>query len=215
MDSLLFPLNKPIKNFSPEAEKEEFTKLYNQIVHRDGSSEFLNWLSTETDFFDAPASTQYHSNVHGGLLHHSMLVYKYLKKEVEKAGYDMTPERNETIFIVALLHDICKANFYSWNKRNVKDESGTWVSVPYITVDEALPLGHGEKSVMLIQQFMKLTLEEILAIRWHMADFSEAYGACSNAYSMCPLALLTHIADIKATYFCEAKFDYVKNEWVI
>jgi len=38
-------------------------------------------------------------------------------------------------------------------------------------VDDKLPLGHGEKSIFLLQKFIDLTDEEALAIRWHMVAF--------------------------------------------
>ena len=70
-------------------------------------------------------------------------------------------------------------------------------------MDDTIPYGHGEKSVMMISEFIKLTSEEKYAIRWHMGftEPKELYGAISNAYKKYPLALLMHEADLEATYF--------------
>ena len=112
------------------------------------------------------------------------------------------------LFRSSLLHDVCKANFYKAGTRNVKNpETGIWEAVPSYSIEDKFPMGHGEKSVFIINQFMKLTVEEALAIRWHMGGFDDAVKGGShsmgNAYEMYPLALLLHVADMKATYLDE------------
>ena len=88
-----------------------------------------------------------------------------------------------------------------------------WCTIPWIIVDEQLVFGHGEKSVYILQSFMKITREEALAIRWHMGDFTEAHGGCCVAYNQYPLATFLHIADMQATYLDESTFDYEKDCW--
>ena len=75
---------------------------------------------------------------------------------------------NESIALTALLHDVCKMNFYSVDYRNAKNEQGVWEKVPYYTINDQLPYGHGEKSVYIVSGFMRLTREEAFAIRYHM-----------------------------------------------
>ena len=108
----------------------------------------------------------------------------------------------DTIKIVALLHDICKVNFYKVDYRNAKNELGVWEKVPYYTVEDTIPYGHGEKSVMMITEYIKLTPEEKYAIRWHMglSEPKELYGTMSIAFSKYPLALILFEADLEATY---------------
>ncbi|MGN1303100.1 MAG: HD domain-containing protein, partial [Clostridia bacterium] len=110
-------------------------------------------------------------------------------------------EDNDSTKIVALLHDICKTNFYKTDFRNVKN-NGIWEQVPYYTIEDTIPYGHGEKSVMMISEFIKLTPEEKYAIRWHMGftEPKELYGTIGQAYKKYPLALYTHEADLEATY---------------
>lgn len=193
--------------------KEKFLEIYRENITRPGSEEFLKWLET-TDFFDAPASTRFHLSRPGGLVEHSIHVYERLKKlyNVEKYG-DLSdlavyPEA-ETIAICGLLHDICKANFYDVEMRNRKNEHGKWEQYPFYVVKDQLPYGHGEKSVYIISGFMKLTREEAMAIRWHMGfsdtEFKGGGFSVGNAFEKFPLAVLTHIADLQATYLDEAE----------
>ena len=102
---------------------------------------------------------------------------------------------------------ICKANFYGVEMRNRKNEQGKWEQYPFYIVNDQLPYGHGEKSVYIINGFMKLTREEAMAIRWHMGGFDESVKggshAMSDAFSQFPLAVLLHVADLQATYLDE------------
>lgn len=191
--------------------KEQFIQLYKKYITRKSSDKLLTWL-TETDFFTAPASTRFHNSFDGGLVEHSINVYNRLSFNLgvdtrlaqfdEKAEYPGT----ESVAIVSLLHDVCKVNYYKIEMRNAK-ENGTWVQKPYYTVDDKLPYGHGEKSVYIIREFMKLTAEEALAINWHMGGFDDRVKggsyALSNVFSQNPLALALHIADMQATHLDE------------
>ena len=180
--------------------KEEFIELL-KSTKREGVDEIINFLE-KTDFYKAPASTRFHGNYEGGLLEHSMKVYEILKHKVKNSVIDINVG-DDTLIIVALLHDICKANYYKVDFRNAKNERGEWEKVPYYTVDDTIPYGHGEKSVMMITEYMKLTSEEKYCIRWHMGftEPKELYSTISLAYKKYPLALLMHEADLEATYF--------------
>ena len=172
--------------------KEEFIRLLQEIP-REGMNKLIEFLKS-SDFFEAPASTRFHGAFRGGLLAHSMKVYEILKTK--------TPD-SDSVRIIALLHDICKANYYKTDYRNAKNELGVWEKVPYYTVEDTIPYGHGEKSVMMLSEFIKLTNEEKYAIRWHMG-FTEPkvlYGSIGLAYKKYPVALLTHEADLEASYF--------------
>ena len=179
--------------------KEEFITLL-RSTNREGIEELISFLE-KTDFYTAPASTRFHNSFEGGLLAHSLNVYKSLKKLV---GNDWS---EDTLILVGLLHDICKINTYKVDYRNKKDETGTWVKEPYFTTDDLMPLGHGEKSVMIISEFIKLSKEELYSIRWHMGGYEpkENYSYISSAYQKYPLAVYTHMADLMATYILEAR----------
>ena len=110
---------------------------------------------------------------------------------------------NETIAIVALFHDLCKIGYYKVSSRNVKNEAtGKWEKVPYYEVEDKLPYGHGEKSVYLLSEFIKLTVQEAMAIRWHMGAYvgQQDWQTLGKAYDEFPLAMFLHFADMKATH---------------
>ena len=180
--------------------KEEFLKLL-KTVQREGIDELINFLE-KSDFFKAPASTRFHGDYEGGLVEHSLKVYEILKHKVENNIKGITIP-DESIIIIALLHDICKTNFYKIDYRNAKNSLGVWEKVPYYTVEDTIPYGHGEKSVMMITEYIKLSPEEKYSIRWHMGytEPKELYNAIGATYTKYPIALLTHEADLEATYF--------------
>lgn len=196
--------------------KERFLEIYQQSITRPGADKLLAWLET-TDFFEAPASTRFHLSRPGGLVEHSIHVYHrlhdlYVGERQHKEDFafiELSAEEEETIAVCALLHDICKANFYAVEMRNRKNEQGRWEQYPFYVVDDQLPYGHGEKSVYIISGFMKLTREESMAIRWHMGfsdnEFRAGGFAVGNAFEKFPLALLTHMADLQATYLDEVE----------
>ena len=179
--------------------KEEFINLL-KSTKREGIENLISFLE-KTDFFTAPASTRFHGAYEGGLLEHSMKVYEILDKKIKQTYLDINIEES-TIKIVALLHDICKLNFYKVDYRNAKNELGVWEKVPYYTIEDTIPYGHGEKSVMMISEYIKLTSEEKYSIRWHMGftEPKEVYGTIGQAYKKYPLALLLFEADLEATY---------------
>jgi hypothetical protein len=123
------------------------------------------------------------------------------------ATLDADATLRESIAICGLLHDVCKANFYKPETRNRKNSHGKWEAYKAYAIDDQLPFGHGEKSVYIINSFMKLTREEAMAIRWHMGAFDDAVkGGCnalSKAFSLYPLAVMLHTADLQATYLDE------------
>lgn len=183
--------------------KERFISLCHEHIHREGINELLEWLES-SDFYTAPASTRFHGNYTGGLCEHSLNVFDQLAKlnEVYNIGATM-----ETIAIIALFHDVCKVNYYKLGTRNVKNDLGQWVTKDVWEVDEKVPLGHGEKSCMLLQWYIKLNLDELLAIRWHMNGFDSAVKGgdrgLSKAQEMSPLVTLLFVADLISTNLFE------------
>ena len=184
--------------------REKFTESYTARIKREGSEKLLKWLSG-TDFFTAPASTRFHLAYEGGLVEHSVKVYETLRERYFEEG-----DSEESFAVCGLLHDVCKAQFYRTSTRNVKnEETGQWEKKPFYTVEDAFPYGHGEKSVYLIERFMRLKPQEAVAIRWHMGGFDEAARggsfAISEAFGRYPLAVKLHLADLEASYLREGR----------
>ena len=208
----------------------ELIERYESLLkstNRDGIDKLIEFIR-KSDFYTAPASTRFHNCHEGGLLEHSLNVYDCLYNKVKstdvfkKALRDSskefwdTDEFEKTIVIVALLHDLCKMFMYEVEMRNKKiysdhgskkDSQGRydWESVPGYTVNDRVPYGHGEKSVMMIEQFITLTNEERFAIRWHMGftEPKENWNTLNAAIRMYPLILAVHEADLEATYMLE------------
>ncbi|MGN0550545.1 MAG: hydrolase [Acutalibacteraceae bacterium] len=180
--------------------KEEFIEIFNKNIKRQGAKELLEWLQ-KTDFFTAPASTKYHCACENGLVMHSLSVYKVMMEKHFNAETDSA----ESYAICALLHDLCKAQFYKVSTRNVKNEkTGQWEKQPYYAVEDSFPYGHGEKSVFLIERFMRLKIDEAMAIRWHMGGFEDSSGfSVSLAYEKYPIAVKLHLSDLESTYLLE------------
>ena len=192
--------------------KEEFIEIYRSNVSREGSAPLLEWLQ-KTDFFTAPASSKFHCACLGGLVQHSVSVYHTMREKHFEEGKDS----EESFAICALLHDVCKAQFYKESFRNVKNETtGAWEKKSFYQVDDSFPYGHGENSVFLIERFLRLKTSEAMAIRWHMGGFDDAARggsfAISQAYERYPLAVKLHLADLESTYLREQGTSAVRKK---
>lgn len=182
-----------------------FTALLREHIKREGLEEFIAWLES-TDFFTAPASTRYHSAYTGGLCEHSINVFLSYEKLFSADKSDDCLRESYTL--VTLLHDICKADFYTVELRNRK-VNNQWEKYEAFAVKDQFPMGHGEKSLYLVNKFMKLTDEEALAIRWHMGGFDDAVKggsySQSQAFDMSTLAVKVHMSDLNASYLLESR----------
>ena len=189
--------------------KDKFLHYYKTYITREGGAELLEYLCSEkSDFFTAPASTRFHGAYEGGLCEHSVNVFECLREYVNRPRFREEyglSYSDETVAIVSLLHDLCKVNVYKASTRNVKKD-GVWTTVPYYEFDDKMPYGHGEKSVYIINGFMRLTREEAFAIRYHMgfsAGAPEDRGSIGSSLEKFPLAYALVAADMAASYFKE------------
>ena len=188
--------------------KTEFLEIFYDNIDRDGADKLVEWLE-RSDFFTAPASTKRHSAYKGGLCQHSINVYKRFIRLLEgEYGEDwqniISPE---SVAIMGLLHDVCKVDTYVEDLKNVKVD-GRWEQKPYYRIVDALPYGHGEKSVYILSAFIKLTREEALGINWHMGEYDirvQNGGGymMSDVFYKYKNVFLLHLADLTATYLDE------------
>lgn len=195
---------------------DRFEELLKSI-NRDGMDNLLKFIK-KSDFYTAPASTRYHSCHEGGLLKHSLNVYDCLINKLSNTTWSkyLNEVGRESITLSALLHDICKTYFYTpeWRNKKVYTEHGLkqdkggrfdWQTVQSWSIDDKFPYGHGEKSVMILEQYIKLKPIERYAIRWHMGftEPKENWNTLSAAISKYPFILALHEADLEATYLLE------------
>lgn len=204
---------------------EEFESLYTKyILPRDGADKLLEFIR-KSDFYTAPASTRFHLSEEGGLLQHSLNVYHCLVNKTSNPTWaDVLKDKEGTIACVALLHDLCKTYYYDKELKNTKtydpkivtsfhgndikhDAKGSyvWTMMESYTYNNKFPFGHGSKSVFFIQQFMKLSIEEIACIYWHMGAYcgSDQWTELGQAQEKYPLALALHEADMEASRMLE------------
>ena len=210
---------------SIEENIHKFEKLLSS-VQRDGIDKLMRYIQKNTDFYRAPASTRFHLACDGGLLQHSLNVYECLAAKRESPIWKEVLKGipDESLILIALLHDLCKANFYvegtknqktydkdkvaaaeSWQVKHDAQGDFVWETIKTYQVDDQLPLGHGEKSVMLLQAYIKLSMNEVMAIRWHMG-FSEAkenWNSLGSAMEKYPIVLAIHEADLEASKILE------------
>ena len=181
---------------------EEFIKELNS-TGRKGVDSLLAFLET-TDAKTCPASTKYHLNVEGGLIQHSINVLRYARlvnKEIE------TEIDDKSLIISALLHDLCKVDYYvvgeEWDKE-YKEKFNQWRKKTVWKIADQAPLGHGEKSVMVILPHMALLPDEMAAIRWHMLkwDVGEAnFRTMAEAMDKYEIVKVIAIADQMAEHY--------------
>lgn len=215
--------------------KEQFKNALRE-TGRPGIENVLNWLET-TDFYTAPASSVFHGNYEGGLLEHSMNIVRVaikikgamdsllskqiadttdpiIKNELAQRATRLNALTTDSIILAGALHDVCKANVYKMDSRNVKNDlTGKWDKVPYYKPDYTeFPAGHGEKSVIILLRLgLELTDEELLAIRWHMSAWdmpfqsAEAKSSISVARDKHPLVSILQSADQLTTAILETK----------
>ena len=186
-------------------------------VQRPGMDKLLEYIQ-KSDFYKAPASTKYHLAVPSGLLQHSLNVLDALRGllswrsdgvwEYRAAGKVVDTIPDDSVIMMALLHDICKTHFYGTSTRNVKnDTTGRWEKVPFYTVNDMMPLGHGPKSAMIIKQYTTLTSQELYAI-WHHMGMNGNYendNAVGKSIEMYPAVLALQTADMMASRFMEGE----------
>lgn len=188
-----------------EDKKTKFKELL-RSTHREGTENIITMLE-ELGFFKAPASTKFHLNYEGGLLEHSLnvceMALELREMMIRKKDNLQQAVPVESVIIAALLHDVCKADIYKPTIKKQKNANGVWCDVPGYDVDYGnFPMGHGEKSVaVLLKNGLKLTDDEMMAIRWHMAAWDlpfQSYEMKSNldaARERCPLLAIIQAAD--------------------
>ena len=157
----------------------------------------LDWLRM-TDFYYAPASTIYHESYAGGLLHHTLCVVDQILDCRNLSKFERVPLDNAVL--VALVHDWCKVDLYESYTKNVKnDKTGQWEQVlAYKRKDPLVPLGHGVESMFFARSYFRLSVEESLAIRWHMGEYNVAPNEMNELHAAnekYPLVQLLQFAD--------------------
>ena len=168
------------------------------VIKNDKLMEYLN----TSGFFTAPASTKYHGTYEGGLYDHSRIVA--MRLHVLTLNNDLQWERPDSPFIIGMFHDLCKCDQYKKVEGTLIDVGATQLETPagyhYEYNDKTILKGHGSKSVMILSQFINLTEEELMCIRFHMGAYEkEEWAEFDQAIRKYPNVLWTHMADMLAS----------------
>lgn len=178
-------------------------ELFEGLVGDKISKEFKKWL-TDNGFFTQAASTKYHGAYEGGLFDHSYEVTQVLLDMTQRLNLQWT--RSESPIIIGLFHDLCKIDTYV----TVTDEPGEIMmgtgdvkgrEIHFEYNSNCILKGHADKSIMLLSQFINLTEEELLCIRFHMGAYEgqEQWDNYDKAIKKYETVLFTHTADMYAS----------------
>lgn len=199
-------------------------------VKRKGMQALLTAMIRGTDFYTAPASQSYYKAYPGGLLEHSLNVYEILYRKATEGGSVLAAElakeqiSQESLILIGLLHDIYKVNRYVAGEKNIKEydpelvadmlersprEVKTeldgrryfWKTKPVYTVEDQFPLGTTDKSIMMIQPYIRLTWDEMMGIKW--ANGPENMDLFIGSAKKYPIALAAYEAKMEAMYFLD------------
>ena len=184
------------KNLTTNRRIELFDGLMKEIITKD----FYNWL-IENKFFTQPASTKYHGAYEGGLFDHSYEVTQVLLDMTDRLNLKW--KRPESPYIIGMFHDLCKIDNYL----TIVDEPGETMmgtsevkgkEVHFEYNSNTVLKGHGEKSIMLLSQFITLTEEELFCIRFHMGAYEghDQWDNYDKAIRKYENVLFTHTADM-------------------
>jgi len=183
----------------------DFAKIWKRIGGNDElvvkNQNLMAWLNSN-GFFTAPASTKYHGAYEGGLYDHSRMVA--MRLYVLSLNNGLKWKRQESPFIIGMFHDICKCDQYKKVDGLLVDVGSTQIHTEegfhYEYNTNTLLKGHGSKSVILLSQFINLTEEEMLCIRYHMGPYEkEEWSEFDAAIKKYETVYWTHAADMLAS----------------
>jgi hypothetical protein len=186
------------------AQKAEFLSLL-RSTEREGIENLIEYLENKSDFFTAPAASKFHNNFEGGLCEHSLNVYKNFRNLLEMKEVELD---EKSVIITALLHDLCKCNYYLKEERNRKVD-GVWETYTQWTTNKSpsLPLPHASRSIRMIKSYIPLKFTEELIIFYHMGPFGgedyEYRNMMQLAFEKYPATLLFYLADTMSSYIDE------------
>lgn len=180
--------------------QENIVTFLETMKLKDGSPivsvDLMDWLIAN-DFFEKPAAIKHHGNHSGGLFEHSLAVTEYLLYLTERLNLEWQNPRSP--YVIGMFHDICKIDDYIVNS-SAEENKADPLGLTWIWNNDRIISGHGDKSAMLLSQFINLTEEELMCIRFHMGAYeTEGWDAYDKAIRKYPNVLWTHTADMFAS----------------
>jgi len=208
LQKILVPADNVLTSDQVNANADEYLKLL-ASYQRDGLKELGDWLLNKTDFFRTPAQTHDKGAYMGGNAARTLRAYAVSQQLAADIGLD--EKATKSVGLACLLADVWKCDAFMPTERRKRMSNGTWVTVRAFEFRHDSPqLGHGEKSVIYVQRFTKLTVNEELCIRWAAGFDDETVAGTlatraqfNNAVEQCPLVALVNTAFTLAVAFGE------------
>ena len=171
--------------------KERFNKEL-LSTNREGIKELIEAME-KGGFYTAPCSGQHHLAKPEGLLEHSLNVLEYMRKLNEAWK---NPVSDESVIIVALLHDLGKMGDHGKSNyvENILKSGQRSAAKPYATNTDLIYLPHEIRSVMIAERYIWLSEDEETAILWHNGLYSTFKYDIPGKET--PLYMLTHFSDM-------------------
>lgn len=166
---------------------------------------FAQYLdSARVDFYNKPYGNYDGWNYSGALCYHSLCLYKELKKLCDL--YFPNKYEDTSIIKIALLKDIYRAELYEFYDKNIKDDSGKWVTIKAIRVKEQRPIfGEiGFSSYMIARKFFDFSDDELVE--------AMCFSNVTNIIDLAeirkdyPLVTLTAMAELAVNYLSKDVF---------
>lgn len=171
-------------------------------TEREGIESLLDYMK-EIGFLTAPCSGSFHLAKEGGLLEHSVNVYRIAENVgVALMGGDYNKIRH-SVAIAALLHDLGKCGQFGKPEYvpNILKDGKQSEAKPYTRNKDLLNVPHEIRSVAIAQMFIDLTEEEQHAILFHNGLYTPLGRELSGNET--PLSMLIHFSDMWASRVVE------------
>jgi len=169
-----------------------------KVITRKGSKELLDYID-ESSFWSSPASMKYHGAYPQGLVKHSVLVWRLFAAENRRLQLGLS---DETVCLVALFHDICKAGAYK-EVQNPPDRRKNSYGYTY-TWNKDQPKGHGTLSVQRLSTFVDLTDLEVDLVKYHMGPWYTVQQWEKGDYALLQMTKAwSDKPSVRFLYFCD------------
>lgn len=208
LQKILTPLDTMLDSTQVNANADAYLKLL-EGYKRDGLKELGDWLLNKTDFFRTPAQTYGKGAYMGGNTARTLKAHAVSQQLATAMGLD--DKTKQSVGLACLLADVWKCDAFMPTERRKRMPNGAWITVRAFEFRHDSPqLGHGEKSVIYVQRFTKLTVNEELCIRWAAGFDDETIAGVlstraqfNNAVEQCPMIALVNTAFTLAVTFGE------------
>ena len=159
---------------------------------------FVNFVVSQTNFINAPASTKYHLCIPHGTLIHSNSVAKTVIKLNNALGCNIPIYK---CIMAGLFHDLGKHDDYIVNEPTEKQKAAGYKANPPYLFNTANEYNeHESQSLYIISQYVHLDEDEWVAILYHNSPWD---GVTKPAFKKNKLLTILSYADYYSCLYLE------------